>query len=657
MPNWSLRTLVRVDATRIALIALGYLLVSELALLFPAHPRLTGVIGFPCGLSLGVLLLRPRREWRAILAAILLPAIAVNLQSGYPFLASAGLAAAGVAEALTCAWAMTRVCGPDVQFFRVGEILALTGFSAVVSGAGALLGAGIVAFAGGRPSLGLWLARWAADGLGMLLIAPLVVVWIKPQARLPGQPWKRAIEWALAVALSCGAAWYALQFVESSRLWSAAPCVLVAMLAWPALRFGPRGVTLTLFLLVAVAGAGGWGTSGPPLWAGEREASHLLAVQVHLICAAAASLFLAAGYAEVKSADRRSREHEFRMRRVLEETDAGFFRIGLDGRFQMVNQGWLRMHGFTHESEVIGMPFAVTQVPEDQAPAAEYAAKLARGERVRAGEFSRLCRDGSVGYHTFSAGPVTEDGKIVGFEGFLIDITGRKRSEEELRRANAELHQVSADLISSQDDERRRIALELHDGTAQLLAALAMNLTLLQESDLSHELSQELFEESDRLCAQCSTEIRTLSFLLHPPLFDELGLGPAIEEYAAGFTSRTGIRVQTKISPQSDRLPMGTARPLFRIVQESLANVFRHAGASEVEISLWLDERSVTLEVADNGIGIPANLFTSHTATGARMGVGLLGMRERARQLGGDMKLESNGGARIVVNLPIGEPT
>jgi signal transduction histidine kinase len=188
------------------------------------------------------------------------------------------------------------------------------------------------------------------------------------------------------------------------------------------------------------------------------------------------------------------------------------------------------------------------------------------------------------------------------------------------------------------------------------MAGLGMNLTMLQQDGLSPERARKLFAESESLCAQCSTEVRTLSYLLHPPLLDELGLLAALEHYAAGFTARTGIQVELDVTPQLGRLGMDIETTLFRIAQESMANVHRHSGASQVKIRIRRDERSVRLEVADNGRGFPARVLRNRATGGAGLGVGLVGMRERAKQLGGDMRLKSEGGARIVVNLPVGGP-
>jgi signal transduction histidine kinase len=238
----------------------------------------------------------------------------------------------------------------------------------------------------------------------------------------------------------------------------------------------------------------------------------------------------------------------------------------------------------------------------------------------------------------------------------VTPMTPRTRVDEEVRRVNVELRKLSGDLLRSQDQERRRIARDLHDSTVQLLCAIAMNLTILKRNGLPPERAKKLIASSQALARQCSQEIRTISYLLHPPLLDELGLTPALEEYAAGFRERTGIDVHLDISPDLGRLGADTETTLFRIVQEGLANVHRHSGARRVAIRLERREREVILEVADDGRGFPEHVLAAGQAGLAKLGVGILGMRERASQLGGKLMIESGpGGARIRATLALEE--
>ena len=236
------------------------------------------------------------------------------------------------------------------------------------------------------------------------------------------------------------------------------------------------------------------------------------------------------------------------------------------------------------------------------------------------------------------------DGRVSGFVGSLIDRTERKRVE-------TALHQLSGRLLELQDDERRRIARELHDTTAQNLAVLSMNLHVVRDKVLGQRPRQAVVE-SLALAERCSHEIRTLSYLLHPPLLDELGLMSALRSYTAGFTQRTGIQVELK-TDEIGRLPRDVEITLFRIVQEALTNVHRHSGSQRAEIRVIRDPREVHLHVTDFGRGLPAEKLDL-LSEGASLGVGIAGMRERARQLGGQLKVaSSSSGTTITAMRPL----
>jgi signal transduction histidine kinase len=264
-------------------------------------------------------------------------------------------------------------------------------------------------------------------------------------------------------------------------------------------------------------------------------------------------------------------------------------------------------------------------------------------------EFAGL--DGSL-YQAFAFPFTDTDGSTLILD-VEVDITDRKRAEESLQKANCQLRQLSSDLLRSQDYERRRIARELHDSTAQLLAALSINLSRLRGSELEPDLRSQVLSEAIDLAAACSAEIRTVTYLLHPPLLDEVGLTAALQAYAQGFNQRTGIQVEIEIPPDFGRLGNDMETTLFRIVQEGLANVHKHSGSRLAVIRLQRDAREVRLVLDDRGRGLPEASYTQAKGF-VRFGVGIMGMRERAEQLGGRLELSSNdAGARLTVTLPM----
>jgi two-component system, NarL family, sensor kinase len=240
------------------------------------------------------------------------------------------------------------------------------------------------------------------------------------------------------------------------------------------------------------------------------------------------------------------------------------------------------------------------------------------------------------------------DGSVSAVINTFTNITEHKQAEEAV-------HQLSTRLLQLQDEERRRLGRELHDSLAQSVLAVNLNLAQAARSLTTvDERSRHALAEARRVLVEMSREIRTLSYLLHPPLLDELGLVSAIKEYAEGFSERSGIELNLEIQPGFARLPQEAETALFRIVQESLTNIQRHSGAQTARIHLHGDSASVNLEVSDRGHGMDKKAIERGNGTGTRLGVGILGMRERMAQLGGKLEIESSpSGTTVRVSMPI----
>src|ERR1035438_6550890 len=306
------------------------------------------------------------------------------------------------------------------------------------------------------------------------------------------------------------------------------------------------------------------------------------------------------------------------------------------------------------EDEVRGRGWIDALHPEDRERTAALWSEAVRNHTIYTTGYRILKVDGEFRHVSVRAVPVRRaDGSVRGWIGPCIDVTDRKRAEDALRQSNRKLHQLSRDLLRTQDYERRRIARELHDSTAQLLAALKINISRLQENGLDPDRRQKALSEAAELATACSAEIRTVTYLLHPPLLDEVGLVEALKAYAQGFNQRTGIQVEIKLSADFGRLASDLEATLFRITQEGLANVHKHSGSPLVVIRLERDEREVRLVLQDRGRGIPDALCPEANGF-VRFGVGIMGMRERAEQLGGLLELASNAaGTRLTVTLPL----
>ena len=218
----------------------------------------------------------------------------------------------------------------------------------------------------------------------------------------------------------------------------------------------------------------------------------------------------------------------------------------------------------------------------------------------------------------------------------------------------AELRKLSQRLLKVQDEERRRFARDLHDSTGQTLTALKMSIVFLQQSCKEDASRLALISEVETLADKALEEIRTMSYLLHPPLLDEVGFACAAEWYIEGFSKRSGINVKAEIANSRERLPRKMEVALFRVLQESLTNVHRHSGASDAIVHFKHQPEAVILEIKDFGKGIPEERLRLLSGASAETGVGLAGMRERLRELDGNLEIESDGrGTSMRATVPI----
>jgi len=379
------------------------------------------------------------------------------------------------------------------------------------------------------------------------------------------------------------------------------------------------------------------------------------------------------------------RESEERLRSVMNNMAEGLYTLDSEGLVTYLNRsaesmfGWSsaelsgrKMHDMTHHTHPDGTPFPAAECPGLQV--------LQKGMELREHEDVFIRKDGSFFPVLLSSSPLKTDGRISGVVVCFCDDTKRRKAEqdlrdsehslqvsvqtlearilertEELQKATQRLRELSGKLLRIQDEERRRIARELHDGVGQLLAAMSMNMFKvgLQKENLSAD-SRQFLDESINLVQQASQEVRTMSHLLHPPLLDEVGLDSALRWYVDGFSKRSSISVQLDLAAGfSEGLPRDLALALFRIVQECLTNVHRHSESSTAFVSIRRSSTEIRLEVRDAGRGIPAEL-QSRISSGESPGVGLRGMRERIRQFDGRFEMRSeNGTTTVVAALPI----
>jgi PAS domain S-box-containing protein len=243
-----------------------------------------------------------------------------------------------------------------------------------------------------------------------------------------------------------------------------------------------------------------------------------------------------------------------------------------------------------------------------------------------------------------------QSGEVLGRFQLDTDITRRKQAEDELRI-------LSGHLLTLRDEERRRLARDLHDSVGQLLAGATMNVSILAGQFPPEDgRTGELLAEVSKLLEQSVREIRTISYLLHPPLLDEIGLLSALRWYVSGFSERSQIQVELEIPEDLGRFRRELELAVFRIVQETLTNVHRHSGSASAKITLARQPRQLRIKVEDCGRGMAVPLNNAGGNKRNTPGVGISGIRERVRQLGGQMQIRSGtSGTTVEILFPIQE--
>jgi two-component system sensor histidine kinase UhpB len=369
------------------------------------------------------------------------------------------------------------------------------------------------------------------------------------------------------------------------------------------------------------------------------------------------------------------RESEERFRATFEQAAVGIAHVALDGSWLRVNQKLCEILGYSHD-ELLTKTYMEITHPDDLAADVAHAQGLLDGPEDTYHMDKRYIRkDGAAVWAQLTVRLLRgEDGTPKHFISVVQDIGARKQAEEQLRavreqledrvrertrelsQATQGLRDLSSRLLQSQDDERRRISRELHDSLGQMIAAVSMNLAFLQASlpGLSKEQSDN-FQDTEALIQQISTEVRTLSHLLHPPLLDEVGLASALRWYVQGFGERSGIATDLVLDPSTDRMSREMEITIFRIVQECLTNVHRHSGSSTARVQVVREPGRVRVEVEDTGRGVSQTQLAVLNSSGAA-GVGLRGMRERVHQLGGNIAVSCRErGMLVTAELPLAD--
>ena len=649
-------------ALQLAIVFALYFGAGELGLAVPFTSSNVSPIWPAAGIAVAAVLI-----WGIQIApAIAFAAFLVNFLTPIPTSASVAIGLGNASSAVAAGYLLRRT---DFQTSlpRLRDVLKLVMVAAVLTttlaafvGVTALTLAHTKAWSGYGSAWRIW---WLGDAMGVLVVAPLLLTGRNLVSVYRG--WRLLEGCFLVVAvLITSAAIFGGAAVRDDVL----AFVVFPFVIWAALRFRVAGAAIASLLSASVAV---WGTAhgyGPFVNHSALHNAGLL--QIFVAVTSLTGLILAAVINErehigeaFESEKRLLRESEAakerleeRFRESTEEleqnaaqlayqaklldqaNDAIFARTAAD-KISYWNEGAERLYGWA-SGEVLGRSTHEILHTEFPLPLSE----IMHADRWE-GELRQTKKDGSQ-ITVASRWTTLRDhsGKTVGWLEINTDITARKRAEESARS-------LSGRILTLQDDERRRIARGLHDSLGQYLTALKMSLDVFQTSGGN---KAKVASECSEIVDKCLSETRTISHLLHPPLLDEAGFGSAARWYVDGFSRRSGIKVNLNLPLKLDRMHRDVEVALFRAVQEALTNIHRHSGGSMVDVHLSVDAKHLRLEIKDDGRGMPRKRLRSLIEGAADAGVGLAGMRERMRELGGSLEIRSDrAGTTLVISIPV----
>ena len=603
-----------------------------------------------------------------IAPAIAFAAFLVNFLTPVPTFASIAIGLGNASSAVIAGYFLKHVADFETSLPRLKDVLRLVVVAAVLATAvAASVGVTALTLVDAKAWTGYgsaWRIWWLGDAMGVLVVAPLLLTGRDLLRVRRGWRVLEACLLSIAILVTSAAIFSPWTTVRDDVL----AFVVFPFIIWAALRFRVAGAAVAVLLSASFAV---WGTAhgfGP--FVNHTPLHNAMLLQVFVAMTALTGLILAAvinerehiGEAfesekqllsESESAKEKLEELVKERTQELEQNtaqlayqarlldlanDAIFIRNAAD-KISYWNEGAERLYGWAseevlnrsvHEILRTAFPVPLLEILETDRWEGELRHTTKYGSQITVSSRWTTLRD--------------RNGKSEGWLEINTDITARKRAEEAARR-------LSGRILSLQDDERRRIARGLHDSLGQYLAALKMNLDVFRTSkDDKAKLASDCAEIVDK----CLNETRTISHLLHPPLLDEAGFDSAARWYVDGFSQRSGIKVNLNLPQKLSRMHRDVEVALFRAVQECLTNVHRHSGSSAVDVRLSLSAKQIRLEIKDDGRGIPQERLRSLNQGAADAGVGLAGMRERIRELGGSLEIRSErAGVTVIVRIPI----
>ena len=456
----------RRDALVVAVVGVAYFLAFRLAFLYPEAQRVVSAVWPVAGVGLASLLLTPRRLWPALAGAMFVVGSAANLSVGMTLVASFGYMTANVAESLGCAWLITALCGGQVRFAKVREVLALLAGATVVNAVTACVGAATGTLTSGTPFTVIWKTWFVSNGLGLLLVTPLVVTLAEKARRPVGIRWGGVAEYGAFLVAWCATEWLAFQPADATHLDFFGPYLLFALLPWPAYRFGRRGIAFALLLVAALCLTATSVRVGPSILGGATVAERLLLVQGFLAVLGGCGLLMAASFTEAQRANRASREALDRLRALGDNVPEGMvYQVVSDHdgtmQFTYVSAGVERIFGVTAADVLKNYATFFDRIHEEDRERFRAAREASMGGLRHVHDEFRIRRpDGQVRWIQISSAPRRlADGRTQ-WDGAVIDITERLEAVEALRESEGKyrvLVEMESDALVLVDNATGRI--------------------------------------------------------------------------------------------------------------------------------------------------------------------------------------------------------
>ncbi len=624
------------DALGIVALAAAYTVVAKVSLAAATAHHVVSSIWPPAGIAVFALVRFGLRLW----PGVAIGAFILNSSSGVSPMGAVLIAVGNTLEGVIGAYLLTRVANMHRALDRVRDVLALVGFAGIASTTvAATIGVASLVLSGSAPAsnaLHLWLVWWTGDAVGVLVVTPLLFTWTEPERDAPNSR-MRALEEAftfvvlvVATDLLC-------------RTWAGFVYLVFPMATWIALRLGRRGAATAVAAVMVIAT---WHTiQGTGPFTAFSTLGNLFALQLFLAVLAAKTMLFAASRAETRSGQARLAESEFNYRLLARNLpDACVVLYDRDLRLLLVEGPALVAAEFVKE-EVEGR--TISDIFEsDHALALSAPFRLAFEGRSVEFEFAYNERT-----YLVRVIPLAEPRSNASFGMALaLDITRRHESDRELAESRARLQALSRQLLAAQEDERKRVAREVHDELGQALTGIKIGLSALRSRQTRRPSleTEKRMEVVNGAIDGAIDAVRRIVLRLRPGVLDNLGPLAALEWEVQEFTQQAGLPVRLALPPEPIDLDAERSTTLYRTVQEALTNVLRHANARSVAIGLRREPGALVLQVTDDGRGIAENELRNPRS------MGILGMRERAMSCGGTLEVRRavGGGTDVVLTVP-----